>query len=112
MTAFPSTGTFLASEGDSEPRTSGDISQCTDRYLIASGRLRAPSASMTLNLAISTRSSLSSHLDPPRVHTDGARKGPRLSAYLNASEFPMAQKKPFGVPGIIFLLGVKYVHFM
>ena len=69
----PRTGTFCASEG--EPRISSDISQWTDRYSIASGRSRAPSASLNLLLAISTRSlpRLSSHggstrTVPEKVH--------------------------------------------
>ena len=47
----PHTGTFCASEG--EPRISSDISQWTDSYSIASGRLLAPSSSLNLPLAIS-----------------------------------------------------------
>ena len=69
----PRTGTSCASQG--EPRISGDKSQWTDRYSIASGRSRAPSASTNLLLAISTRSSpgLSSHGEstrtvPEKVH--------------------------------------------
>ena len=69
----PRTGTSCASEG--EPRISGDKSQWTDRYSIASGRSQAPSASTNLLLAISMRSSpgLSSHGEstrtvPEKVH--------------------------------------------
>ena len=40
---------------------------------------------------------------PRRIHKDGAGKEQR---------FPMAQKKPRGIPGISFLLSVKYVRFM
>ena len=61
-------GTFHASQ--SEPRISGDISQwCqwTGRYSIALGRSRAPSASLDLPPAISTRSSLSSHCRSTRT---------------------------------------------
>ena len=42
------------------------------------------------------------------IHTDGAGKSPRFSMYSKASEFPMAQKKPVGVPGISF----SYVYLM
>ena len=57
----PGTGTFCASEG--ELRISSNISQWTDRYSIASGCSLAPSASLNLLLAISTRflPGLSSH---------------------------------------------------
>ena len=57
----PCTGAFCASER--EPRTSCDIYQWTDRYSIALGSSRAPSASLNLLHAVSFRSSprLSSH---------------------------------------------------
>ena len=101
----PRTGTFCASKG--ELRTSYNILQWTYRYSIPLCRSRAPSASMTLPVAMSrSQASLS------WIHTDDAGKGPRSSTYSKASEFPIAQKKSVGVSWITFLLVVKYVHFM
>ena len=78
------TGTFLASEG--ELRISGN-------------------ASCKFYQALD--------VIPGKVHTDGAGKGPRCSTYSKAAEFPMAEKKTVGVPGISFLLGVtSQLHFM
>ena len=57
----------ICSQEQSEPRISGDILQWTGRYSIALGRSRAPSASLDLPPAISTRSSLSSHCRSTRT---------------------------------------------
>ena len=63
----PRTGTFVTSP-EPELRTSGDISQWTDRYWIADGRSRSPCAAMNFTLAISTRSHDSSpHGSTPMV---------------------------------------------
>ena len=70
MWRIPRTGTFCASEG--EPRIGGDISQWTDRYSIASGRLRAPCASLNSPLAISTRPLVFAVI--PRQHGKGPEK--------------------------------------
>ena len=76
----PRTGTFCASKG--ELRTSYNILQWTYRYSIPLCRSRAPSASMTLPVAMSrSQASLS------WIHTDDAGKGPRSSTYSKASEF-------------------------
>ena len=84
----PRRGTFCASEG--EPRISSDISQWTDRYSIASGRSRAPSASLNLLLAISTRSlpRLSSHggstrTVPEKVHAVPLTRKPLSFPWLS-----------------------------
>ena len=49
---------------------------------------------------------------PRQVKTDSAEEGPHFPSYSKAAEFPMAWKKPAGIPGIRFLLTVKYVHFI
>ena len=84
----PCTGTFCASEG--EQRISSDISQWTDRYSIASSRSWAPSASLNLLLAISTRSlpRLSSHswstrTMPEKVHAVPLTRKPLSCPWLS-----------------------------
>ena len=72
----------------------------------ASGHSRAPTASLNLPLAIPT--GLRCH--PTAGQHGRCRKGSRFSTYLKAAEFPIAQKKPFGIPGISFLLTVTYVQ--
>ena len=106
------TGTFCASDSGSEgePRISGDKSQCTDRYSIASGRSRAPFASTNLLLAISTRSSpgLSSHGEstwtvPEKVHAVPLTRKPL--------RFPWLSRNLFVFLGSLFSL-VSYLRFM
>ena len=69
----------------------------------ASGHSRAPTASLNLPLAIPT--GLRCH--PTASQHGRCRKGSRFSTYLKAAEFPIAQKKPFGIS---FLLTVTYVQ--
>ena len=49
---------------------------------------------------------------PRQIHTDSAGKGPHCSTYLTAAEFPIAQQKSVCIPGITFLLSVKYIPLM
>ena len=100
----PRTGTFLASNG--EPKASGDTSQWTCRFSIASDYSWAPSASTILPLAISTRSSLSSRGDFTQMVAEKVHAFP-LSRKLLRFPISHGSKETFCVPGIRSLLVVK-----
>ena len=103
---YPRTGAFLASE--SEQRTSGDTSQWTDRYSIASGRSRAPSASMNLPLEISTRSSLSSHGGSTQTVQEKVHSFPLTQKLLS---FPWLRRNLLVFLGSVFSwVSNTYIH--